>query len=82
MFASLHHGILELHTNKNTVKPLLSGPPIKWIPSIKRTLSWVPKRTSDISLYNEPTFSGQLYQADADNKISCIWLISIVKNLY
>ena len=45
-------------------------------PSIKQTLSWVPKRTSDISLYNEPLFSGHLYQADADTKISCIWLIS------
>ena len=35
--------------------------PIKRTPSIKRTLSWVPKRTSDISLYNEPLFSGHLY---------------------
>ena len=34
-----------------TMKPLLSGPPNKRTPSIKRTLSWVPKRTSDISLY-------------------------------
>ena len=49
----------------NTVKPLLGGPPIKWTPSIKQTLSWVPKRTSDISLCNEPLFSGHLY---------CIWL--------
>ena len=39
----------------NTVKPPFSGPPIK------RTLSWVPKRTCDISLYNEPLFSGHLY---------------------
>ena len=44
--------------NWNTVKPLLSGPPIKRSPSIKRTLSRVPKRTSDISLHNEPLFSG------------------------
>ena len=42
-----------------TVKPLLSGPPIKRTPSIKRTLSRVPKLTSYISLYNEPLFSGQ-----------------------
>ena len=27
------------------MKPLLSGPPIKRIPSIKRTQSWVPKLT-------------------------------------
>ena len=64
------------------MKPLLSGPPIKQTPSIKRTLSRVPKLMSYISLYNEPLFSGQLYYADADTKISCIWLISIVKNLY
>ena len=38
-----------------TVKPLLSGPPIK------RTLSGVPKLTSFILLYNEPLFSGLLY---------------------
>ena len=44
----------------STMKPLLSGPPIKRTPSIKRTLSRVPKRTSDISLYNEPLFSGHL----------------------
>ena len=44
-----------------TVKPLLSGPPVKQTPSIKRTLSWAPKRRSDISLYNEPLFSGHLY---------------------
>ena len=29
--------------------------------SIKWTLSWVPKLTSYISLYNEPLFSGHLY---------------------
>ena len=58
-----------------TVKPLLSGPPIKRTPSIKGTLSRVPKRTSDISLYIGPLFSGHLYSwADADTKISCIWL--------
>ena len=45
----------------NTVKPLLSGLPIKGTPSIKWTVSWVPKRTSDISLYNEPLFSAHLY---------------------
>ena len=38
--------------------------------------------TSYISLYNEPLFSGHLYYADAAIKINCIWLISIVKNLY
>ena len=38
----------------NTVKPLLTGPPIK------RTLSRVPKLTSYISLYNEPLFRGHL----------------------
>ena len=32
----------------NTVKPLLSGHPIKQTPSIKRTLSQVPKITSYI----------------------------------
>jgi len=31
----------------NTFKPLSSGPPIKRTPSTKRTLSLVPKRTSD-----------------------------------
>ena len=30
---SIHHGILELRTNKSTVKPLLSGSPIKQTPS-------------------------------------------------
>ena len=39
-----------------TVKPLLSGPPIKRTPSTMRTLSRVPKLTSYISLYNEPLF--------------------------
>ena len=39
----------------NTVKPLLSGLPIK------RTLSRVPKLTSYVSLYNEPLFRGHLY---------------------
>ena len=83
MFDSLHHVILEMHTNKNTSEASIKRTPnFNRTPSIKRTLSWVPKRMSDISLYNEPPFSRQLYQADADNKISCIWLISIVKNLY
>ena len=60
-----------------TVKPLLSGTPIK------QTLSRVPKLTSYISLYNELLFSGHFYfKADADTKINCIWLFSIVKNLY
>ena len=56
--------------------------PIKQTPFIKRTLSQVPKQTSDISLYNEPLFSRHLYWVDEETKISCIWLISIVKNLY
>ena len=47
----------------NTVKPLLSGLPIKQTPFIKRTLSWVPKLTSYFFLYNEPLFSGHLYQS-------------------
>ena len=61
----------------NTVKPLLSGPPIERTPSIKRTLSQVPKLTSYISLYDEALFSGHLFQAEEDTKINCIWLISI-----
>ena len=51
----------------------VSGPPIKQTPSIKRTLSRVPKLTSYIS------FIANLYSADT--KINRIWLISIVKNL-
>ena len=58
------------------MKPLLSGPPIKRTPSIKRTLSRVPKRTSDISLYNKPLLRRTRTQ---NNTVSCIWLISIVK---
>ena len=52
----------QLHKFKNqlyfdvTVKPLLIGPPIKRTPSIKQTLSRVPK-----FLYNELLFSGHLY---------------------
>jgi len=45
----------------STVKPLLSGPPSKRTPSIKRTLTLIPKLTSYISLYNEPLFSGHFY---------------------
>ena len=37
-----------------TVKPLLSGPPIKGTPSIKWTVSWVLKQTSDISFKMNP----------------------------
>ena len=47
--------------NSIAVKPLLSGPPIKRTPSIKRTLSRVPKLTSYIFLYKEPLFSGHLH---------------------
>ena len=39
----------------------IKGLPIKRTPSIKRTLSRVPKLTSYIFLYNEPLFSGHLY---------------------
>ena len=49
------------YPNENTVKPLLSGPPIMWTPSIKQTLSRVRKLSSYISLYNEPLFSRHLY---------------------
>ena len=44
-----------------TVKPLLIGPPIKRTPSIKQTLSQVPKLTFYISLYNEPLFNRHIY---------------------
>ena len=43
------------------VKPLLSGSPIKRTPSIKRTLSQVPKWFSYVSRYNEPLLSGHLH---------------------
>ena len=52
---------MEEQQQKNeiiTAKPLLSGPPIKQTPSIKRTLSRVLKLASYISLYNEPLLSG------------------------
>ena len=57
------HALLFLATIESiyTVKPLLSRPPIKWTPSIKRTLSRVLKLTSYISLYNELQFSEHLY---------------------
>ena len=42
----------------NTVKPLSSGPPIKRTPSIKRTLSRVPKLTSYISLIQRTPLLG------------------------
>ena len=32
----------------STVKPVLSGPPIKRTPFIKRTLAWVPKFSYNI----------------------------------
>ena len=44
----------------NTVKLLWSVPLIKGTPSIKRTLSRVPKLTSYISLYNEPLLADTL----------------------
>jgi len=44
-----------------TVKPLLSGSPIKQKTSIKRTLSLVLKLKCYISLYNELLFSRHLY---------------------
>ena len=53
----ISYSALKIWTVSNTVKPLLSGPPIKWTPSIKRTLGRIPKLTSYIFLYNEPLFS-------------------------
>ena len=64
-------------TTAATMKPLLSGPPIKRTPSIKRTLSQVSKLTSYIFLLTNP-----YSDADADTKINCIWLIFVVNNLY
>ena len=34
------------HSMSGTLKALLTRPPIQWTPSIKRTLSGVPKFTS------------------------------------
>ena len=65
--------------NRDTVP--LGGRPIKRTPSIKPALSRAPKLTSLISLYNEPLFCRHLYQVDADTKVNCIWIISVVKNL-
>ena len=59
-FSQLHKFRNQLYFEV-TVKPLLSGPPIKRTPSIKRTLRRVPKLTSYISLNNELLFSGLLY---------------------
>ena len=80
-----HHVVSTRGTSfifRCTVKPLLSGSPFKRTPSLKRTLSRVPKLTSTIFLYNKPVFRGHLYLADADTKINCIRLIFNVKNLY
>ena len=45
----------EQQTNEViTVKPLLSGPPIKWTHPIKRMLSWVPKLVSYIIFSGDP----------------------------
>ena len=45
-----------------TVKPLLSGPPVKRTPSIKRTLGRVPEiNVLYICIYNEPLLSGRGY---------------------
>ena len=66
-FSQLHKFRSQLYFEV-TVKRLLSGPPVKGTPSIKRTLGRVPKLTSYISLYNELLFSAHLYQADADTK--------------
>ena len=56
------------------MKPLLSGPPIKRTPSIKRTLSRVPKLMSHISLYHyEPAC---IQRTPLLNRI---WLISMLK---
>ena len=63
------------------MKRLLSGPPIKRIPSIKRTQSWVPELTIGPFITN-PYSADTSIKADEDTKIYGIWLISIVKNLY
>jgi len=60
-FMIVSGGVSHKDDDHDTVKPLLSGPPIKRTPSIKGTLSLVPKLTCYISLYNEPLFSGHLY---------------------
>ena len=79
----MYSGFIELDMSTvTTVKPLLDGPPIKWPPSIKRTLSQVPKLTSYISRTNSAYSADTSTGADADTKINCIWLISIVNNLY
>ena len=49
------------------MKPLLRGPPIEPAPSIKRTVSWVPKVTRYMSFIKNPLLSG------TDTKISCIF---------
>ena len=54
-YSAIFYICVSLSDGSNTVKPLLSGPPIK------RTPSRVPKLTSYISLYNQPLFSGHLY---------------------
>ena len=53
---------------------------IKRTPSIKRTLSRVPKLTSYVFLYNEPllTADNSIKRIDVETKLNCIWLISIV----
>ena len=41
--------VIFIYNHKcTTVKPVLSGPPIKRTPFIKRTLAWVPKFSSNI----------------------------------
>ena len=58
----------QSHPMKNTMKPLLSRPPIKRTPSIKRTLSRSRNQRLIFHLY-EPLFNGHLYKADANTKI-------------
>ena len=67
------------HVLSSFSKTSIKGPPIKRNTSIKQTLSRVQKRTSDISVYNKPLLRRTRTR---NNTVSCIWLISIFKNLY
>ena len=55
-------------TQISTVKPLLSGPPIKWTPSVKRTVSQVPKLMSYIFPFITNPYS-------ADTSIKQMWTL-------
>ena len=69
---------------KLTYIALYNEPPIQWTPLLSgHPLSRVPKLTY-IALYNEPPIQWTPLLSGRGTKIpvSCIWLISIVKNLY